>query len=59
MVKGSIPGSKGGWVLVRDAVKKTAPEGLPFPAALLGGAAEAPADEAPAADADAPAAEKE
>ena len=59
LVKGSIPGSKGGWVLVRDAVKKTAPEGLPFPAALLGGAVEAPAEEAPAADADAPAAEKE
>lgn len=60
LVKGSIPGSKGGWVLVRDAVKKNAPDGLPFPAAVLGGAAEeAPAEEAPAADADAPAAEKE
>ena len=31
LVKGAVPGSKGGWVLVRDAVKKVAPEGLPFP----------------------------
>ena len=46
LVKGAIPGSKGGWVLVRDAVKKTAPEGLPFPAAILGAAAE----QAPVAD---------
>src|SRR3546814_8305593 len=25
MVKGAVPGSKGGWVLVRDAVKKALP----------------------------------
>jgi len=34
LVRGSIPGSKGGWVFVRDAVKKSLPEGVPFPAAL-------------------------
>ena len=34
MVKGSVPGSEGGWVLVRDAVKRKAPAELPFPAAL-------------------------
>ena len=34
MVRGAVPGSEGGWVLVRDAVKRKAPEGLPFPAAL-------------------------
>src|ERR1700676_1609624 len=34
MIKGSVPGSEGGWVLVKDAVKRKAPEGLPFPAAL-------------------------
>src|SRR3954469_20454038 len=34
LVEGAVPGSKGGWVLVRDAVKRKAPEGLPFPAAL-------------------------
>jgi len=47
LVKGAVPGSKGGWVLIRDAVKRSAPDGLPFPAALLGGAqAEAPAEAA-------------
>ncbi|MBE3636735.1 50S ribosomal protein L3 [Mangrovicoccus algicola] len=46
MVKGAVPGSKGGWVTVKDAVKKKLPEGVPFPAALK--AAEAPAAEAPA-----------
>jgi large subunit ribosomal protein L3 len=34
MIKGSVPGSPGGLVLVKDAVKRKAPEGLPFPAAL-------------------------
>jgi len=32
LIKGAVPGSKGGWVLVRDAVKKKLPEGVPFPA---------------------------
>ncbi|MDF1804375.1 50S ribosomal protein L3 [Thalassovita sp.] len=47
MVKGAVPGSKGGWVTVKDAVKKKLPENVPFPAALKS-AAEAPAAEAPA-----------
>ena len=34
-VKGSVPGAKNGWLLVRDSVKLTAPEGLPFPGAIL------------------------
>jgi large subunit ribosomal protein L3 len=34
MVRGAVPGSDGGWVLVRDAVKRKAPAELPFPAAL-------------------------
>ncbi|NVO26465.1 50S ribosomal protein L3 [Donghicola sp. C2-DW-16] len=47
MVKGAVPGSKGGWVTVKDAVKKKLPEGVPFPAALKSAAAEAaPAVEA-------------
>jgi large subunit ribosomal protein L3 len=33
-VKGSVPGSKGGWLFVKDAVKVKQPEGVPFPAAL-------------------------
>ncbi|UWQ93479.1 50S ribosomal protein L3 [Aliisedimentitalea scapharcae] len=47
-IKGAVPGSKGGWVTVKDAVKKKAPEGLPFPAGLKAAASEAPAEEAPA-----------
>jgi len=31
MIKGAVPGHKGGWVMVRDAVKKPLPEGIPMP----------------------------
>ena len=48
MIKGAVPGSKGGWVTVKDAVKKKMPDGVPFPAALKSAATEAPAAEAPA-----------
>jgi large subunit ribosomal protein L3 len=34
MVRGSVPGAKGGWVVVRDAVKKAAPKDLPKPGAF-------------------------
>ncbi len=52
LVKGGIPGAKEGWVLISDAAKKAAPEGLPIPAAFRAPAqAEAPAVEAPAEDA--------
>ncbi len=34
-VKGSVPGAKNGWLLVRDAVKLPLPEGAPFPGAVL------------------------
>ena len=39
MLKGAVPGAKGGFVLVRDAVKRAAPADLPYPAALAGTAA--------------------
>ncbi|AXO14337.1 MULTISPECIES: 50S ribosomal protein L3 [Thalassospira] len=38
LVHGAVPGHKGAYVLVKDAVKRAAPEGLPFPAALKGAA---------------------
>jgi len=38
MIKGSVPGCAGGHVLVRDAARRKAPDGLPFPAALRGAA---------------------
>ncbi|MFN9716653.1 MAG: 50S ribosomal protein L3 [Sphingomonadales bacterium] len=34
-VKGSVPGAKNGWLLVRDAVKLPLPDGVPFPGAIL------------------------
>ncbi|MGK7654068.1 50S ribosomal protein L3 [Roseovarius sp. B08] len=51
MVKGAVPGSKGGWVTVKDAVKKPFPENAILPAALKSAAAEAEkaAEEAAAA----------
>jgi large subunit ribosomal protein L3 len=49
-IKGSVPGSDNGWVLVKDAVKRLPPDGLPFPAALRGGDSGAAGD-TPAEDA--------
>ncbi|GAB4540720.1 MAG: 50S ribosomal protein L3 [Parvularculaceae bacterium] len=34
LVKGAVPGPKGGWVIVRDAIKKPIPENAVFPAAI-------------------------
>jgi large subunit ribosomal protein L3 len=34
LVRGAVPGVKGNWVLVKDAVKKTLPEGTPKPGAF-------------------------
>jgi large subunit ribosomal protein L3 len=34
LVRGAVPGFKGNWVLVRDAVKKALPEGAPKPGAF-------------------------
>jgi large subunit ribosomal protein L3 len=35
MVRGSVPGAKDGYVMVRDAIKRKRPEGVPYPAAFL------------------------
>jgi large subunit ribosomal protein L3 len=48
MVKGSVPGSKGGWVTIKDAVKKPLPKDLPLPAALKSAASVAPVETASA-----------
>jgi len=34
LVRGSVPGSKGAWIFVRDAVKHLLPENAPRPAGL-------------------------
>jgi large subunit ribosomal protein L3 len=51
MIKGAVPGSKGGWVTIKDAVKKPFPENAILPAALKSAAEEAAkaAEEAAAA----------
>ena len=41
MIKGAVPGSKGGWVTIKDAVKKPFPENAILPAALKSAAEEA------------------
>src|SRR5919107_3431430 len=33
-VRGSVPGHKGSWLLIKDAVKTARPENLPYPAGL-------------------------
>jgi len=56
-VKGSVPGSKGTWLLVKDAVKVNRPADAPYPASIKSAAnsntADAPA-ETPAEDVVAP-----
>jgi large subunit ribosomal protein L3 len=68
-VKGSVPGAKNGWLMVRDAVKHPVPAEAPFPGALKGDndapvveeevivAAEEVVAGTPAVEAEAPAAE--
>ena len=61
MVKGAVPGSKGGWVTIKDAVKKPVPDNVILPAALKSAAEEAErlaAEAAAAAEAEAKAAEE-
>jgi large subunit ribosomal protein L3 len=59
MVKGAVPGSKGGWVTIKDAAKKPAPDNVILPAALRSAARAAheaamrAAEEAAAAEAEA------
>jgi hypothetical protein len=53
LVEGAVPGVKGGWIMVRDAVKKKLPDGAPKPGKfkLADAASAAKADEqAPAAE---------
>ncbi len=52
LVKGAVPGSKGGWVFLRDAVKLPMPEDAPLPGAFKapGAEEEAPAEEVASED---------
>jgi len=55
-VKGSVPGSKGGWLFVKDSVKIARPADAPFPAGLKAAANSNTAADTPADTAEAPAA---
>jgi large subunit ribosomal protein L3 len=52
-VRGSVPGHKGAWLLVRDAVKVARPDAAPYPAGIVksqqAAPAEAPVEAAPEA----------
>ena len=58
LIEGSVPGSKGGYVLVRDAIKRALPDDAPYPGIVAEAAPveeavvaeEAAAEEAPAED---------
>jgi large subunit ribosomal protein L3 len=39
LIRGAVPGAKGGWVLVTDAIKQPATENAPYPAGLKSDAA--------------------
>lgn len=47
-VKGSVPGHKGGWLTVSDAIKLPLDERAPYPAGLIENAAEIATEQAPA-----------
>ena len=48
-VKGSVPGSKGGWLIVKDSVKVARPDEAPYPAGLKELLKKADLEEAPIA----------
>lgn len=51
MIRGAVPGSKGGWVLIRDAVKRKLPDDAPKPGAFKARANGASAAETPSEEA--------
>jgi len=53
LIRGAVPGAKGGFVMVSDAVKKVRPVDAPYPAGIAAAAGDAPSDDAPTDDADA------
>ena len=46
-IRGAVPGNPGGYVLIRDAVKKKAPKDLPYPAALINASSPGVQEKAP------------
>ncbi|MEO3434997.1 50S ribosomal protein L3 [Inquilinus sp. CAU 1745] len=52
LVRGAVPGSDGGWVMVRDAVKRPRPDNVPYPGAVRKANGDAGGDAAGEAAAD-------
>lgn len=50
LVKGAVPGAKGGWIYLRDAIKKALPEDIPIPGSFraAGASDDKPGDDAAA-----------
>jgi large subunit ribosomal protein L3 len=53
LLRGAVPGAEGGWVRVCDAVKRSSPENIPFPAGLKSKPTAAAPEEAPEASVEA------
>lgn len=51
LLKGAVPGPKGGWVLIKDAIKRARPEDAPMPAAIREKSAQVVDDPKPASEA--------
>mgnify|MGYP007080578467 CR=1 FL=1 len=51
LVEGAVPGVAGGWIQIRDAVKRKLPADVPQPGKFREQGASAPATEAPAPEA--------
>jgi len=58
LVRGAVPGSKGGWVMLRDAVKRKLPENAPLPGSFRLAEGATP-EGTPVADASGPEAAKQ
>ena len=52
LVEGAVPGAKGGWIMMRDAVKKTSPKDAPKPGKFRAPAEDKPVAESPEAPAE-------
>jgi large subunit ribosomal protein L3 len=52
MIKGAVPGAEGGYLYIKDAVRRPTPEGVPMPAAIRASAAAAAPAEADEAQPD-------
>lgn len=52
LVEGAVPGAKGGWIMMRDAVKKALPKDAPKPGKFRAPAEDKPASESPEAPAE-------